>query len=76
MASKKTVVKLDVKAKKEPVKTVKASVKAAGPAKKVVVNKISIEKKLVRTAEAHEKVQTAEGWKRMMKKSRELNKKL
>lgn len=74
MAPKKPV-KLSVKAEKEPVKTLKASVKAAAPAKKVVTNKIEV-KRVEKKTEVYQKVQTAEGWKRMMKKEHALKKKI
>lgn len=75
MATKKTEV-IKVIAKKDPVKIVKATVKAAAPAKKEIVKKEEVEKKTVKTSNVHVKVQTAEGWKRMMKRDRDAKKKL
>jgi hypothetical protein len=63
--------KMSVKVEKKPVKTVKASVKAAAPLAKMVTKKEPAEKALVpKVSVGYKKVQTAEGWKRMIKKER------
>jgi hypothetical protein len=70
MPFKKTADKSQVKIEKTPAKTEKASVKAAAPALKMVSKKATVENSQLSKVKGHQKIQTAEGWKRMIKKEK------